>query len=114
MCIRDRFQVADLADASPYQLSGGQKKRVALAAVVSMNPDILVLSGILNASTYIGSSLSTAASGAISDHYGWHATISVWAVTALAGTLILAFSFRKWSLFCGSCDNKPLVNRRFL
>ena len=37
------FQVADLADASPYQLSGGQKKRVALAAVVSMNPDILVL-----------------------------------------------------------------------
>ena len=37
------FQVADLADVSPYQLSGGQKKRVALAAVVSMNPDILVL-----------------------------------------------------------------------
>ena len=32
-----------LVDASPYQLSGGQKKRVALAAVVSMNPDILVL-----------------------------------------------------------------------
>ncbi|MEE0150560.1 MAG: ABC transporter ATP-binding protein [Collinsella sp.] len=37
------FQVADLVDASPCQLSGGQKKRVALAAVVSMNPDILVL-----------------------------------------------------------------------
>ena len=37
------FQVTDLVDASPYQLSGGQKKRVALAAVVSMNPDILVL-----------------------------------------------------------------------
>ena len=37
------FQVADLVDASPYQLSGGQKKRVALAAVVSMNPDTLVL-----------------------------------------------------------------------
>ena len=36
-------RVADLVDASPYQLSGGQKKRVALAAVVSMNPDILVL-----------------------------------------------------------------------
>ena len=34
------FQVADLVDASPCQLSGGQKKRV---AVVSMNPDILVL-----------------------------------------------------------------------
>ena len=40
------FQVADLVDASPYQLSGGQKKRVALAAVVSMNPDTLVLDGL--------------------------------------------------------------------
>ena len=30
-------------NAKPRQLSGGQKKRVALAAVVSMNPDILVL-----------------------------------------------------------------------
>ena len=37
------FQVADLVDASPYQLSAGKKKRVVLAAVVSMNPDILVL-----------------------------------------------------------------------
>ena len=33
----------DKAQAYPAQLSGGQKKRVALAAVVSMNPDILVL-----------------------------------------------------------------------
>lgn len=42
--VRDAMGLfADLADASPYQLSGGQKKRVALAAVVSMNPDILVL-----------------------------------------------------------------------
>lgn len=37
------FGVTDLADRAPYQLSGGQKKRVALAAVVSMNPDVLVL-----------------------------------------------------------------------
>ena len=47
---------------------------------------VATISGILNASTYIGSSLSTAASGAISDHYGWHATISVWAVTCLLYT----------------------------
>lgn len=39
----DLFDVAPLADRAPYQLSGGQKKRVALASVVSMNPDMLVL-----------------------------------------------------------------------
>lgn len=37
------FDVATLADRAPYRLSGGQKKRVALASIVSMNPDILVL-----------------------------------------------------------------------
>ena len=35
--------LSDRAQSYPSQLSGGQKKRVALAAVVSMNPDILVL-----------------------------------------------------------------------
>lgn len=62
---------------------------------------VATISGILNASTYIGSSLSTAASGAVSDRFGWHAVIAVWTVTALAGTLILAFTFRKWGSFCG-------------
>ena len=37
------FGVDSLLDRAPYRLSGGQKKRVALAAVVSMNPDVLVL-----------------------------------------------------------------------
>lgn len=37
------FDIADLAPLAPYRLSGGQKKRVALAAIVSMNPDALAL-----------------------------------------------------------------------
>ncbi len=37
------FNVGELLDRAPYRLSGGQKKRVALASVVSMNPDVLVL-----------------------------------------------------------------------
>lgn len=37
------FGMEGLLDRAPYRLSGGQKKRVALAAVVSMNPDVLVL-----------------------------------------------------------------------
>ena len=37
------FNISDLAPLAPYRLSGGQKKRVTLAAIVSMNPDVLVL-----------------------------------------------------------------------
>jgi cobalt/nickel transport system ATP-binding protein len=36
------LDLADLADRAPYQLSGGQKKRVAIASVLVMNPDVLL------------------------------------------------------------------------
>ncbi len=39
----DLFGIADLADKAPYHLSGGQKKRVALAAVMALNPEVIVL-----------------------------------------------------------------------
>lgn len=41
-CLR-LFDLEALADKAPYHLSGGQKKRVALAAVMSLNPDVLIL-----------------------------------------------------------------------
>ena len=37
------FDLEPLADKAPYQLSGGQKKQVALAAVLALNPEVLVL-----------------------------------------------------------------------
>ena len=43
MALLDKMGLKGKENAYPYQLSGGQKKRVALAAVVSMNPDIFVL-----------------------------------------------------------------------
>lgn len=33
----------DLIDASPFELSGGQKRRVAIAGVIAMKPEVLIL-----------------------------------------------------------------------
>lgn len=41
--ICDRLQIFDKLDSFPYMLSGGQQKRVALARVLMMRPDILLL-----------------------------------------------------------------------
>lgn len=35
--------VAHLADRAPYELSGGEKKRVAIASVLALDPDVLLL-----------------------------------------------------------------------
>jgi cobalt/nickel transport system ATP-binding protein len=37
------FSITELADKAPYHLSSGQKKRVALASVMALNPDVLIL-----------------------------------------------------------------------
>jgi energy-coupling factor transporter ATP-binding protein EcfA2 len=41
--ICDLFRLNDLLERSPYRLSEGQKRRVALASIVAMNPGILVI-----------------------------------------------------------------------
>ena len=37
------FGLEPLAEKAPYHLSGGQKKQVALAAVLALNPEVLIL-----------------------------------------------------------------------
>lgn len=39
----ERFQISHLADRAPHQLSGGEKRKVALASVLVLDPDVLLL-----------------------------------------------------------------------
>lgn len=39
----EALEITHLKDVPPYQLSGGEKKRAAIAAVLAMQPDILLL-----------------------------------------------------------------------
>ena len=47
VCVREAAGFADLSeelfDKSPFDLSGGQKRRVAIAGIIAMRPDVLVL-----------------------------------------------------------------------
>ena len=46
-CVRSAARLVGLKDAaldkSPFELSGGQKRRVAIAGVIAMEPDVLIL-----------------------------------------------------------------------
>ncbi len=39
----ERFNISHLSDRAPHQLSGGEKKKVSLASVLVLDPDVLLL-----------------------------------------------------------------------
>ena len=41
-CMR-LFGIEELRDRAPYHLSGGEKRKVSLACIISMNPEVLIL-----------------------------------------------------------------------
>ena len=42
------MHIQELKDRIPYHLSGGEKRKTAIACVMSMNPDVLVLDEPMN------------------------------------------------------------------
>ena len=57
---------------------------------------ISMISGLLNACTYIGSALSMYGVALIADRFGWTVTESLWCAVALRGTLCAAACVPKW------------------
>ncbi len=62
---------------------------------------VSAVSGILNAATYIGSSLSTYGFGAVADRAGWRTVVLLWAAVALLGLALMLLARKKWGRFCG-------------
>lgn len=69
---------------------------------------IATVSGIVNASTYIGSALSVYGFAAVSDARGWSAVVSLWFLIGGIGTLLCAVCIRTWMQFKN--DNSSAVS----
>lgn len=61
---------------------------------------VSTVSGILNAATYVGSSLSTYGFGAVAEGAGWRTVVLLWAAIALLGVVLMLLARRKWGVFC--------------
>lgn len=58
-----------------------------------------LVSGVLNAGTYVGSAFSAYGTALFTQDYGWQATAALWAAAALAGVLLAVLAHKKWNKF---------------
>lgn len=65
---------------------------------------ISLVSGLLNAFTYVGSALSMYGIAAVSARFGWLVTVTIWCLIAFAGTLLCVLSVRRWNRFAASTE----------
>ncbi|MBQ7037135.1 MAG: MFS transporter [Clostridia bacterium] len=57
------------------------------------------LTGFLNACAYGGTALSSVGIGALSDRFGWNASLTAWICIAGLGVILCAFSIPRWTKF---------------
>ncbi|MBQ2954325.1 MAG: MFS transporter [Clostridia bacterium] len=60
---------------------------------------VSLISGVLNASTYLGAALSTYGIALFSQRFGWAGTIWLWAAIALFGAVIVLLIAWRWQRF---------------
>lgn len=58
--------------------------------------NVSTVSGVLNACTYIGSAVSTYGIAVIAENQGWHFTIFIWFLVAVAGTAVCVVCAKPW------------------
>jgi OPA family glycerol-3-phosphate transporter-like MFS transporter len=63
---------------------------------------VSTFSGILNAGTYVGASISTYGFAALAESSGWSFTILTWAIISAAGLAVCAIVTPLWRKFCRS------------
>lgn len=68
---------------------------------------VAIVSGVLNACTYVGSAVSSVGVALIAEKMGWRAALLSWGVIALAGILLCVLAYRKWSRFVRAQENAP-------
>lgn len=66
---------------------------------------VSTVSGLLNSTVYIGSSIATYGLGAVADVYGWSVLIRCLGVSALAGVLLCVLAGPKWRMFLASASD---------
>ena len=60
---------------------------------------VALVSGILNAGTYVGSALSAYGTAVYTENFGWQSTIFLWSAIALAGAVVCLILKGKWARF---------------
>ena len=67
---------------------------------------VSVISGVLNAFTYVGSTLSSFGVGRIAEHANWQIVLLVWAIAALIGVVLTCISIGRWRTFAHPKSSK--------
>ena len=60
--------------------------------------------GIFNCCTYIGSAISTYGFGAVSEKFGWTATVVFWIILGVIGVAACALPMRRYARFANGID----------
>lgn len=60
---------------------------------------VSTITGILNATAYIGSAVSTYGIGALSEYAGWGITIGAWCAICIVGAFTCVFARKFWNVY---------------